>query len=126
MPRADEHLTKRETLPVTDADGRLLGSCTVRKYLRRAGQAYNQICLYDTGENLVAQIFGYRLHSRVTCGDQAENTPRIDSKDALVVARLALEHGLEPGHVLRAIQEIAEILAEERGAKRRRGREQMP
>ena len=126
MPQADERLTKRETLPVTDADGRLLGSCTVRKYLRRAGQAYNEICFYDTGEGLVAQICGYRLHSRVSCGDQAGNTPRIDSKDALVVARLALEHGPEAGHVLQAIQEIAEILAEERGVKRRRGREQPP
>jgi hypothetical protein len=122
MAHVDERLTKRETLPVADADGKLLGSCTIRKFTRQGGKAYNEIVLFDSGQHAVAEISGYRLHSRVSCGQRAGNSKRVDSKDAVTVARAALELADDPEHMLLAIQEIAETLADERRSKRRRSR----
>jgi hypothetical protein len=115
---ASEKLTKRETLPVTDVNGKVLGTCTIRKFVRQAGRASNHIIIHDSGP--VAEIYGFRLHSRVCCGDHEGNSKRIDSKDAVLVARAALENAGNSKDVLGAIQEVAEILAEERSLKRRR------
>jgi hypothetical protein len=123
-----DRLTKREMLPVADADGKVLGRIVIRKFVRQAGKAYNQIVLF-VGEHPVAEICGFRLHSRVCCGDWEGNCPRIDSKDALLAARAALEHAADAEEMLLAIQEIAETLAaqrqtlaERRQPKKRRGR----
>jgi hypothetical protein len=122
MAKAEESLTKRETLPVTDDNGRLLGICTIRKFTRRIGEAYNRITLYDIDEHALAEISGYRLHSRIWCGDYEGTSKRIDSKDSIAVARAALAHAADSEDMLRAIQDTAETLAEERSLKRRRAR----
>jgi hypothetical protein len=118
-----DRLSKRETLPVADADGTLLGSCAIRKFIRQAGKAYNQILLFDLDRRRVAEICGFRLHSRVCCGECEANCKRIDSKDAVPVARAALEHTGDSEEMLAAIQDIAGTLAEQRLLQRRRSRD---
>src|SRR5262249_20408931 len=67
------------------------------------------------------------LHSRVRCkrpksdgtsGQEEGNSLRINSKDALAIARIALEHAGDADEMLAAIQQEAEMLAEERRLKR--------
>src|ERR1043166_8951508 len=112
MPHYDPRLSKREIVPVADADGQVLGSCTISKFTRQKGEAYNEILLFDTEDRLVAEIEGYRLHSRIRCGGQEGNARRIDTKDVIAAGRAALEHAADPAQMLAVLQEIAETLAE--------------
>lgn len=129
MKKKEARLRKRETLPVVDMHGKVLGSCTISKFTRQAGKAYNEIILYDTDRRSVARIRGYRLHSRVRCrrlktapsgGKQEGNSLRIDSKDAVAVAQVALEYAGDAEPMLAAIQQAAQMLADKRRVKRSR------
>jgi len=127
MPRFDSRLSKREKMPVADADGNVLGSCLISKFRRQKGEAYNEIWLFDVEQRPVAEIRGYRLHSHVRCVgregiSQEGNCPRIDTKDAIVAARVALELVADPAEMIVAIQEIAKTLADLRRLKRGRRR----
>jgi hypothetical protein len=107
----NHQLKARETVPVLAHDGRTpLGSCTVAKYGRAAGQPIKEIIVRDTQEQTVALIFVYRLHSRVCCGTLEAEAVFVDSKQAAAVARAALECEPAPWVRINAIQEQARRL----------------
>src|SRR3954447_7156293 len=108
---AKREVIAKETLPVADGDGKtVLGTCTVGKFTRTAGLPYNLIEVRDADDNPVAEICGYRLHSHVRCDDLETICARIDSKDAVAVARVALGCA-DKARRLAAVQEMADSLA---------------